>query len=256
MSMFQYKKACVYTRVSTTEQANEGYSIEEQERMCKAAIESKGWEYVKTFSDPGVTGRTMDRTGLQGMISAIRNKDVEAVVIYKLDRLSRKQRDTMTIIEDVIMKNDVALVSLNETLDTSTPWGRAMIGILSSFNQMESENIQARTQMGRQAKAAKGGYAGGKPPIGYKVVDGELVVDPDGAEIVRLVFKLRNEGMTLMGIADELNARGYTTKGGKRFLHSSVQTILNNEQTYRGTYKYGKTTSIENQHEPILKEEN
>lgn len=250
--MFEIKRACVYTRVSTAEQANEGYSIDEQERMCKAAIESKGWQYVTTYSDPGVTGRTMDRPGLQSMICAIEANEINAVVIYKLDRLSRKQRDTMTIIEDIILKNDVALVSLNETLDTSTPWGRAMIGILSSFNQMESENIQMRTAMGRQAKVEKGGYAGGKPPIGYRVIDGELVVVPDEAEIVRLVFKLRGEGMTLIGIADELNRRGYKTKSGKNFLHSAVQTILNNEQTYRGTYRYGKANTVENQHEAIL----
>lgn len=250
--MFEMKNACVYTRVSTAEQANEGYSIEEQERMCKAAIESKGWNYVCTFSDPGVTGRTMDRPGLQSMFEAIKDGRVNAVVIYKLDRLSRKQRDTMTIIEDVIQANDVALVSLNETLDTSTPWGRAMIGILSSFNQMESENIQVRTAMGRKAKAEKGGYAGGKPPIGYRVSDGELVVVPEEAEIVRLVFKLRSEGMTLIGIADELNKRGYKTKSGNAFLHSAVQTILNNEQTYRGVYRYGKGTETEDQHEAIL----
>lgn len=255
MSMYEMKKACVYTRVSTAEQANEGYSIEEQERMCKAAIESKGWIYVKTFSDPGISGRTMDRPGLQEMMTAIRNKEVGAVVIYKLDRLSRKQRDTMMIIEDIIMKNDIALVSLNETLDTSTPWGRAMIGILSSFNQMESENIQVRTQMGRKAKAAKGGYAGGKPPIGYKVVDGELVVEPKEAEIVRLVFKLRKEGGTLIGIANELNERGYRTKAGNLFPHSSIKTILDNEQTYRGTYRYGNGTNVENQHEAILTDE-
>lgn len=250
--MYEMKKACVYTRVSTAEQANEGYSIEEQERMCKAAIVSKGWEYVCTYSDPGITGRTMDRPGLQKMIGAINNKEVNAVVIYKLDRLSRKQRDTMTIIEDIILKNEVALVSLNETLDTSTPWGRAMIGILSSFNQMESENIQMRTAMGRKAKVEKGGYAGGKPPIGYRVADGELVIVPEEAEIVRLVFKLRKEGATLIGIAEELNRRGYTTKSGNKFLHSAVQTILNNEQTYRGVYRYGKGTEVADQHEPIL----
>ena len=253
--MFKMKQACVYTRVSTMEQADEGYSIEEQERLCKAAIESKGWQYVGTYSDPGVTGRTLERSGLQEMLGAIREKRVEAVVIYKLDRLSRKQRDTMMLIEDVFMANGIDLVSLHETLDTSTPWGRAMIGILSSFNQMESENIQMRTAMGREAKVKKGGYAGGKPPIGYDVVNGELVVNPAEAEIVRLVFKLRKEGGTLIGIAEELNKRGYRTKGGKPFPHSSIRVILQNEQTYRGTYRYGKGTDVENQHEAILTDE-
>lgn len=249
--MYKGKKACVYTRVSTDEQTN-GYSLEEQERMCKAGIESKGWQYVRTYSDPGISGRTMKRPGLQEMFQVIRNKEIEAVFIYKLDRLSRKQRDTMEIIEDIFVKNKIELISLYETLDTTSPWGRAMIGILSSFNQMESENIQMRTEMGRRAKVEKGGYAGGKPPIGYKVVDGTLVIVPEEAEIVRLVFKLRKEGGTLIGIAEELNKRGYTTKSGNKFLHSAIQTILNNEQTYRGVYRYGKGTEVEGQHEPIL----
>lgn len=248
-----YMKAAIYTRVSTTEQANEGYSITEQERMCKAYIESKGWEYVGTYSDPGVSGRTMERDGLRKLQLRILLGDIEAVVVYKLDRLSRKQKDTMTLIEDVFLKNDVALASLNETLDTSTPWGRAMIGILSSFNQMESETIQARTKMGREAKANAGGYAGGKPPLGYKSVNGELVIVPEEAEIVRKVFELRKKGVTLMGIADALNEAGYQSKSGKKFAHSSIQTILNNEDTYRGEYHYGSGGAKKANHEPILK---
>ena len=253
--MNENKNAYVYTRVSTPEQALEGYSIDEQDRKCRAAIESKGLTYAGTFSDPGVSGRTMNRNGLQQMITAIKAGKVDAVVIYKLDRLSRKQRDTMAIIEDVFLANDVTLVSLNETLDTSTPWGRAMIGILSSFNQMESENIQVRTAMGREAKAKEGGYAGGKPPIGYRADNGNLVIVPEEAEIVRLVFKLRREcDMTLMEIADELNKRGYKTKKGYAFRHSAIQVILKNEEIYRGNYQYGKENKQIGQHEAILKE--
>ena len=250
--MFEVKRACVYTRVSTAEQANEGYSLEEQDRKCQAAIVSKGWEYVGTYSDPGVTGRSMNRPGLQQMLSDIRSGKIQAVVIYKLDRLSRKQKDTMEIIEDDLLKNDVALMSINETLDTTTPWGRAMIGILSSFNQMESETIQMRTTDGRMAKAASGGYAGGKPPIGYRAVNGELVVVPEEAEIVRLVFDLRKSGGTLIGITNELNRRGYRTKKGNEFKHSAIQTILANEDTYRGIYRYGKSESATGTHDPIL----
>ena len=248
-------KACVYTRVSTSEQAMEGYSIEEQERMCKAAIVSKGWEYIGTYSDPGISGRTMDRLGLQKMIRAIERGEIQAVVIYKLDRLSRKQRDTMTIIEDIFLENDVDLVSLNETLDTSTPWGRAMIGILSSFNQMESENIQMRTAMGKEAKATKGGYAGGKPPLGYKSVDGELVVVEEEAEIVRLIYKLRKDGMTMVNIAEELNKRGLKTKQGNEFRHSAIQGILNNKEMYLGHYRYGIGHFFKNHHDAIIKED-
>lgn len=253
--MYEIRKACVYTRVSTDAQGEDGkVSLPEQERMAKACIESKGWEYICTYEDNGFSGRTMKRPALTQMISDIKAGKVDAIVIYKLDRLSRKQRDTLDIIEDVILKNDVVLVSLNEALDTSSPWGRAMIGILSSFNQLESENIAMRTAMGRYATAREGGYAGGKPPLGYKAVDGNLVIVPEEAEIVRLVFSLRANGMTLQGITNELNQRGLRSKKGNEFKHSAIQTILSNESTYRGNYRYGKESS-ENTHEAILKED-
>lgn len=250
--MFDIKKACVYTRVSTDAQGEDDkVSLSEQERKAKAYIESKGWQYVHTYEDNGYTGRNTNRPALQQMLADLKAKSVDVVIIWKLDRLSRKQRDTLTIIEDVLLENDVDLVSLTETLDTTTPWGRAMIGVLSSFNQLESENIAMRTAMGRYAAAREGAYAGGKPPLGYKAVGGNLIIVPEEAEIVRLIFSLRSSGATLMGIAEELNNRGYRTKKGNMFQHSSVQTVLNNQSTYLGNYKYGSEGSS-NTHEPIL----
>ena len=187
------------------------------------------------------------------MLKDIRNGEVDAIVIFKLDRLSRKQRDTLTIIEDSLLSNGVDLASLNETLDTTTPWGRAMIGILSSFNQLESENIALRTKMGRYATAREGGYAGGKPPLGYRAENGQLVIVPEEAEIVRKVFELKAQGKTLQGIADILNEMGYRSKKGNMFKHSVIQTILANKSTYLGNYKYGEE-SCEHTHEPILEE--
>ena len=252
--MYEMKKACIYTRVSTDAQGEDDkVSLPEQERMAKACIESKGWSYIRTYEDNGYTGRNTNRPGLQRMLADLKAGGIDVVVIWKLDRLSRKQRDTITIIEDVLLENNVDLVSLTETLDTTTPWGRAMIGVLSSFNQLESENIAMRTAMGRYATAREGGYAGGKPPLGYTAVEGQLVIVPEEAEIVRLIFALRAEGKPLMAIADELNRRGYRSKKGNEFKHSAIQTVLNNESTYRGNYKYGKE-SCENTHEPILQE--
>lgn len=250
--MFEMKKACVYTRVSTDAQGEDGkVSLPEQERMAKACIESKGWRYVRTYEDNGYTGRNTNRPALQEMLNDVREGKIEAIVIFKLDRLSRKQTDTMNIIENDILQHNVDLVSLNETLDTTTPWGRAMIGILSSFNQLESENIALRTTMGRYATAREGGYAGGKPPLGYKAVNGKLEIVPEEAEIVRKVFEMRANHMTMQAIADSLNEMGYRSKKGKEFKHSSIQTILANEDTYRGNYRYGKE-ACENTHDPIL----
>lgn len=256
--MFEVKRACVYTRVSTDAQGEDcKVSLPEQERMCKAGIESKGWYYVRTYEDNGFTGRNTNRPALKRLIEDVKSGEIQAVVFWKLDRLSRNQKDTLTLIEDVFLKYDVGVVSLNETLDTTTPWGRAMIGVLSAFNQLESDNIVERTRMGRYAKAKKGGYAGGKPPIGYKAINGELVIVESEAEIVRTIFQLRSEGNTLVNIRDYLNEHGYRTRKGGLFQHSAVQNILNNEMMYRGYYQYGANNKVDEiTHEPILKEEN
>lgn len=245
------KRACIYTRVSTEKQDIEGYSIEEQERLCKATIESKEMEYVKTFSDPGVSGKTMERPGLQKMIAAIEQGEIDAVVILKLDRLSRSQKDTLTIIEDILLANNITLISVKETLDTSTPWGRAMIGILASFNQLDRENIVQRTTMGRNAKAAQGGYAGGRPPYGYRATGGDLEVVPGEAEVVREIFELNGKGMSLRKIAGQLANEGIKNAGGNEISYGTINTILKNRDFYLGNWKYGEVY-IKNHHEAIL----
>lgn len=247
----ELKRACIYTRVSTEKQDMEGYSIEEQERLCKATIESKEMEYVKTFSDPGVSGKTMDRPGLQEMIKAIENSEVDVVVILKLDRLSRSQKDTLTIIEDILIANNITLISVKETLDTSTPWGRAMIGILASFNQLDRENIVQRTMMGRNAKAAQGGYAGGRPPLGYKAGKNGLELVKEDADIVREIFFLKEEGNSQVKIAKALNAMGFRRKDGNEFTAATIQGVVENEDFYHGNWKYGDIY-IKDHHEAIL----
>lgn len=244
-------RACIYTRVSTEKQDIEGYSIEEQERLCKGIIEAKEMEHVKTYSDPGISGKTMDRPALQEMIKAINNGEIDAVVILKLDRLSRSQKDTLTIIEDILIANNITLISVKETLDTSTAWGRAMIGILASFNQLDRENIVQRTTMGRNAKAAQGEYAGGRPPYGYEAINGELTINEEEAKTVKEIFELKKNGESLRKIAALLVEEGVKNSSGNPMSFSTVQTILKNEDFYRGNWKYGDVY-IKDHHEAIL----
>ena len=241
--MAEKKRACIYVRVSTEAQEADGYSLTEQERLCRSAIESKEWEYVRTFCDGGFSGKTMDRPALQEMFEAIRSGEVDAVLIYKLDRLSRSQKDTLTIIEDYLLPYKVDIVSLKETLDTSTPWGRAMIGILASFNQLDRETIVMRTTMGRRAKAKTGGYTGGKTPYGYRAEDGRLVIDPAEAEMVREIFELRASNWSYRRIADYLLLKGYVGREGKPVQFSTVAGIVNNEDIYRGVKTYAGVKS-------------
>lgn len=135
------KKVAIYVRVSTLEQAEEGYSVDEQINKLEKYSEIKEWSVYETYVDPGYTGSNIDRPGMQRLIADAKLKRFDAVLVYKLDRLSRSQKDTLHLIEDVFDKHNVSFVSLNENFDTSTPFGKAMIGILSVFAQLEREQI-------------------------------------------------------------------------------------------------------------------
>lgn len=245
-------KAAVYTRVSSHEQAMHGYSIDEQERQCRAMIEAKGWEYFRTYSDPGISGRILARDGLLALLEAIDKGKIDAVVVFKLDRLSRKQRDMLALIEDYFIAKDVKLISLTETLDTSTAWGRAMIGILSSFAELELDNINKRTRMGIMARAAQGKYTGGTPPYGYYLKYGKLEIEPTEATVVRLIYHLREIGYSMSDIVDEIEERGYVTRAGKAFHKSTIDSILRNRKTYEGYYRFGGSEWTAGEHDPIL----
>lgn len=247
-------KAGGYIRVSTDEQAESGYSLQMQRERIQAQIIAKGWECFKMYEDGGQSGGKLERPALQEMLSDIESGELQAVVIYKLDRLSRKQKDTMFLIEDVFLVNGVELVSISESLDTSSPTGRAMIGMLSVFAQLERDTITERLSSGRKQKAKVGGYSGGQAPLGYDIQRNSkaLTLNETEAETVKRVFTLHyEEKLTLQQIADILNREGRTTKQGANFQATQVMRILKREQLYTGTYCYSGITA-EGQHTPII----
>lgn len=228
--------AAAYIRVSTDEQAGNGYSLQIQRERIEAQITAKGWALYKVYEDAGQSGGKMERPALQGLLRDVAAKKIDAVVVYKLDRLSRKQKDTMYLIEDVFMANGIELVSICESLDTSSPAGRAMIGMLSVFAQLERDTITERLSSGRLQKAKGGGYSGGGVAIGYV---GErnskvLTVDADKIKAVNRAFELKAEGLTLQQIADKLNDEGHTTKRGMYFTPTQVMRILKRKEFYSG----------------------
>lgn len=132
------------------------------------------------------------------------------------------------------------------------PRGNAMIdGLIEYIVEHDKAECCKRMSIGREEKARAGGYAGGRPPYGYRVEDGALVKDEEEARCVKLVFCMRESGHTLQGIADEVNAAGYRTKGGKAFSRSSIQNILTNERLYRGRLQYNGR-EYEGNYEKIL----
>lgn len=250
------KKAGLYIRVSTLEQAQEGYSIGAQKERLVAFCKAHDWTIADIYIDGGYTGSNINRPGMQKLISEIDKMDI--VLVYKLDRLSRSQKDTLYLIEEVFLPNNVDFVSMSESFDTGTPFGRAMIGILSVFAQLEREQIKERTQMGRIARAKQGLYhGGGKPPIGYDYdyENGKLAINEYEAVQIRKIFEWYIGGMSTDKIAERLKAEGYKNKYKSWDITngSTVMKILYND-VYLGITHFGDIVT-ENTHEPIIERE-
>lgn len=221
------KRVVIYIRVSTARQDQEGHSIPMQKERLISFCRAKGWVVSGMFIDPGHSGSTLERPGMVSLIEGVKAGKYDVVLVYKLDRLSRSQKDTLFLIEDVFMKHDVAFVSMQESFDTSTVFGIAMVGILSVFSQMERSTIVERTMMGRVGRAQKGyWHGGGDEPIGYDYVDGELVVNKDEARQVRDVYRLYADGYSVTEITRRMDGR--TTKHGDWSHTGTVGNVLDN----------------------------
>ncbi len=197
------KYAAIYIRVSTDAQREEGYSIDAQKEMLTAYCVSKGIKKYEYYIDGGFSGSNIDRPEMKRMINDIRDGKISCVLVYKLDRLSRSQKDTLYLIEDIFNPNSVDFVSLNESMDTSTPLGRLMLGILSAFAQLERENIRERTSMGMKERIKMGYWmGGGRVPFGYDYDKKKGILVPnEDAEKVKKVYALYLEGYSPNSIA-------------------------------------------------------
>lgn len=240
-------KAALYIRVSTQEQV-ENYSIGSQQERLEAYCKSKGWIVRETYIDPGFSGSTLDRPALQRLLLDM--NEIDVVVVYKLDRLSRSQRDTLELIEEHFLKNNVDFVSITETLDTSTPFGKAMIGILSVFAQLERETIAERMKMGL-IKRAEEGYrvAGGDyDPAGYGRKDGELFVKEDEALHIKTAFDLYEQFHSITKVQARLKDLGFPVWRFRRYNDVLRSKLLCGYVSFAGTYYKGR-------HEAIITEE-
>ena len=247
-------RVALYIRVSTAEQASEGYSVGEQTTRLKKYAEAMEWEIYKIYVDPGYSGGNTDRPGLSEMIRDIETGGIDKVVVYKLDRLSRSQLDTLYLIEKVFLANGTDFVSMSENFDTSTPFGRAMIGILAVFAQLEREQIKERMSMGKDARAKEGKWNGGTEPIGYDYIIAEdrlIINEYEKIQILEL-YDLYLKGTSLRRIETMFLEKGYRHKHGLWDPKAMKRVLRNNiylgYMTYRGVDYRGD-------HEPIISEE-
>ncbi len=240
----------LYARVSTREQAEKGYSIGEQVDRLKHYAEAQGRRDSAVYVDAGFSGAKMERPELQRMLSDVRAGKVDKVIVYKLDRLSRSQKDTLRIIDDILLPSGCEFESMSERFDTGSPFGRAMVGILSVFAQLEREQIKERMQIGRDAKAKAGYYrGGGELPTGYDRKDGLLVVNEFEAAQVRELFRRYIGGEYMKTIIDDMNARGLHTRAGK-WNRQKARKVLQNP-LYIGKFRH-MGEIYDGIHEPII----
>lgn len=241
--------AACYVRVSTENQ-KENYSIEEQKSRLRAFCEAKDIVIGKMYVDGGYSGGNLRRPALQELLRRLPEYDL--VIVYKLDRLSRSQKDTLMLIEDYFLARKVDFISVCENFDTSTPLGRAMIGMLSVFAQLEKEQIAERFTMGRIARAKNGYYHGGPTaPVGYDYVDGQLIINEKKARQVRELFERFCRGASIHDCWRHMQAR-YGTSGGWSS-ETQIRHVLVNE-VYLGKVKF-QGESYPGLHPPVIPEE-
>ena len=246
-------KVAIYIRVSTQEQVKEGYSIGEQEESLRTYCRLREWDIYDVYSDPGFSGGSLSRPAIQRLIDESERKLFDLVLVKKLDRLSRRQKDTLYLIEDVFEKYGISFMSMTENFDTSTPIGKAFLGILSTFAQLERDTIKERTSTGRQERA-KAGYfhGGGYAPIGYRYIDGQLIIDEYESLQVREVYRLFLEGNSIYSICQYMQktyTNVYSSWNHVSSIYSCLKTIV-----YTGKVTFnGKT--YDGLHEAIISDE-
>lgn len=245
--MDKINKVALYVRVSTTSQMEEGYSIEEQKAKLESYCDIKDWHIYKVYTDGGFSGSTTERPALEQLIKDAQSKLFDTVLVYKLDRLSRSQKDTLYLIEDIFLKNNIEFVSLLENFDTSTPFGRAVIGLLSVFAQLEREQIKERMQLGKLGRAKSGkSMMWAKTSYGYDYNKdtGTMTVNEYEALAVKEIYASYLAGMSITKLRDKINeeypkqpAWSYRTIRG--ILANPVYCGLNQYkgQTFQGTHK-------------------
>ena len=224
------KRVAIYSRVSTQKQLDrtDYDSMQSHLDRCKHYIlAQENWELVKIYEDPAESGDKWERDKLQEMLFDVRQDNIDVLVTFKLDRVSRIVRQFHEILT-ILDNNDADLVSVTQGFDTSTPAGKLLRNILIDFAQFERDMISERVKEKRLARAKKGLWNGGGIPFGYKSDDRKLVVAPEEAKIVKTMFDVYSETRSRTRVREQLELMGAKTRKGKNFSKSTVEVILSN----------------------------
>jgi site-specific DNA recombinase len=223
-----YTRTSVYCRVSTDKQADRGVSLEAQQAKAKAYAELYDLDIVEVVIDAGVSAKTLARPGLERALGLLKSGKAEALLVVKLDRLTRSVSDLGRLVERYFGTGKWALLSVSEQIDTRSAAGRLVLNVLASVSQWEREAIGERTSAALQHKAAQGEYIGGDVPYGYRLASCGERLEPEPREQALLAHarRLRGKGLSLRAVARELVAKGFRTRTGRPFAPVQVQRML------------------------------
>jgi hypothetical protein len=221
-------KVIGYIRVSTQEQADRGVSLAAQTAKLEAYASLYDLEIVEIVVDGGHSGKTLDRPGMTQVCDMLRRRKADGVLILKLDRLTRSVADLNRLIEEFFSERaGRMLFSVSDHIDTRSAAGRLVLNVLASVGQWERETVAERTSAALQYKKSQGQRVG-SVPLGYSLdTDGKTLVESEaGQRVIGMVKELRESGLSLRQIVDELNIREIPTAQGKKWHLATVQRVL------------------------------
>jgi len=235
-------RAVTYSRVSTEEQVDNTSITTQLEAIHKYASEHE-MEVIKDYIDAGVTGATLDRAELNELRELVKIGQVDAVIVYDPDRLSRNFAHLMVLASE-FDRAGVELAFVTESMEKS-PEGRMLFGMKGLFAEYERTKIMERTAMGRMQMAREGSQPGGKPIYGYKLVEGKHIINEKEAKVIRMVFEwLSKDGFTLTKVQSRLNKMGIPTRNGGKFWYRGVLQRIARNEAYAGRWYYNKRVEV------------
>jgi len=235
-------RAALYIRVSTEEQAKEGYSLEAQEETLKKYCDMYNLIVAEKYIDDGKSGKNTDRPELQRLLKDCVKRRFDTVLVWKISRLSRNLKDLLILV-DQFEQNGVSFSSFSEKFDTSSAVGKLTLQVLGSIAEFERNTTIDNVKLGMAQVARSGKWTGGIV-LGYDTLNKKLVINNEESKIVKMIFEMYVDGKGCVQIRDKLNQLNLKTKKGLSFTQHAVINILANP-VYKGFIRYGRTTNYD-----------
>jgi site-specific DNA recombinase len=213
-----------YVRVSTEKQAEEGVSLDAQRAKITAYCVAMDLDLVTIVEDAGASAKSLDRAGLQTAIGMLTSGKADALLVTKLDRLTRSVRDLGDLIEKFFKK--YSLLSMSDQIDTRSAMGRCMLNLMTTMSQWERETTGERTRDALAHKKANGEHCGGNLPYGFSLQNGKLVPNEAEQLVISAILDFKAAGLSDRGIAAELDRAGLAPRKAKKWGHEQIRRIL------------------------------